>query len=432
MSKGTGLTPSQARTNSWFAYAGCVMAQTGVQLIALSLPLLRDDLGLSDREIALVMTFYLLPAAIGAIPIGILADRIGRRQVYGWSMIVFGAAALAVQLAAESFALILSVRFVQGLAFAGLLPMTMTILGDAFRGAELIRAQGRRSFAMLVGDGALPILGGALAAVTWRAPWLGQTLAIPFGLAVLYRMTDPPELIAKSKGRSIVTGFKKAFRQRGVAALQYFSFLRMFLKFSIFTFMPLLFVDVRGFSPVFAGILMGGSAIIGMVPSLGAGRIAAYGRATTFVGVGIFFEGVALAVWASVDSKTVILAAVVVFGLADGLSGVFSNAVVAAAPDTENRGSFIAATGALRNLAKFVGPAVTSLLILKFSLETTFTFLGLITVASTYFVVQLRGLDGRMQELADYDNVNVKENSGDEAAALATADTSTDHIQDPT
>ena len=84
MSSETSLTPRQASINASFAYAGCIVAQTGVQLVAPSLPAMRDALGLTDSRLALVMTIYLLPAALGALPAGLLADRIGRRRVFGW------------------------------------------------------------------------------------------------------------------------------------------------------------------------------------------------------------------------------------------------------------------------------------------------------------------------------------------------------------
>ncbi|NND02664.1 MAG: MFS transporter, partial [Acidimicrobiia bacterium] len=254
MSGTAQLTRRQANTNAWFAYSGAIVAQTGVQLIAPSLPVMRDALGLSDAQLSLVMSVYLLPAALGAIPAGVLADRIGRRRVFGWAMVIFGIAGIALQMSTSSFGLFLSIRFVQGLAFAGLLPLTMTILGDAYRGADLIRSQGKRSVAMLTGDGTLPIIGGVLAAMTWQTPWLGQLLAIPFGLAVLFKMTDPPSLKAATRRIASIADFTRIFKMPGVVAVQYAGFLRMFLKFSILTFLPVLFVDVRGFSPAFAGL----------------------------------------------------------------------------------------------------------------------------------------------------------------------------------
>ena len=403
MSNETGLTPSQANINAGFAYAGCIVAQTGVQLVAPSLPAMRDALGLTDTRLALVMTIYLLPAALGAIPAGILADRIGRRRVFGWSMVLFGIAGILLQFSTGSFGWFLSVRFAQGLAFAGLLPLTMTILGDAYRGAELIRGQGRRSIAMLTGDGVLPIVGGVLAASAWQVPWLGQLLAIPFGFMVLAKMTDPPSLGTTTQRPGILTGFARAFRMRGVAALQYAGFLRMFIKFSILTFLPVLLVDVRSMSPAFAGLVVGASALIGIIPSHFAGRIARWGKPTTFIAMGLAGEAIALAVWALAPWPIAIFMAALAFGVADGLSGVFVNSMVAATPDTEHRASFVAATGGVRNLAKFLGPAFVGILLLMTTLPNAFTLMAAVTLLSTFLVLPLRVLDSRLQDERDSD-----------------------------
>ena len=401
MSSETSLTPRQASINASFAYAGCIVAQTGVQLIAPSLPAMRDALGLTDSRLALVMTIYLLPAALGALPAGLLADRIGRRRVFGWSMVLFGLAGILLQFSTGSFGLFLAIRFAQGLAFAGLLPLTMTILGDAFRGSELIRGQGRRSIAMLTGDGILPILGGVLAASTWQAPWLGQLLAVPFGFMVLAKMTDPPSLGTTIRRTGILAGFGRVFRMQGVVALQYAGFLRMFTKFSILAFLPMLLVDVRGTSPAFAGLVVGASALIGIIPSHFAGRIAGWGKPTTFIAIGLASEAVALAVWAQAPWPGTIFMAALTFGVADGLSGIFVNSLVAATPETEHRASFVAATGAVRNLAKFLGPAFVGILLLTTPLPDAFTIMATAMLLSTFLVLPLRVLDSRLEDQRD-------------------------------
>ncbi len=158
---------------------------------------MRDALNLSEAQLGLVMSVYLLPAALAAVPLGVLADRIGRRIVFGGSFIGFGICGAVLPLVATSFQAFLAVRFVQGIMFAGLLPLTMTILGDFFSGAELVGAQGRRSVAMSMGDGLLPVMGGLLVGAGWFVPWLGQAIAIPLGspfscLSLTRRRSGPP------------------------------------------------------------------------------------------------------------------------------------------------------------------------------------------------------------------------------------------------
>lgn len=395
------LTGRQASINSRFAYLGATVAQTGIQLITPSLPAMRDALGLTDAQVALVTSVYLLPAALAALPAGMLADRIGRRRVFGWAMIALGIAGIALQFATHSFGLFLAIRFVQGTAFAGLMPLTMTILGDAFKGSDLIRAQGRRTVVMHAGDGMLPILGGVLVALGWRSPWLGQLLAIPFGIAVLRNLEDPASISASGRQRMALAEFVGLFRSAAVIALQYVGFLRMFLKFSIVTFLPLLLIDTRDFSPAFAGLAVGTAALTGTIPAFAAGRIARFSRPTTFVAVGTAAQGVALIAIVLVESGPLILIAALIYGFSDGLSGVFINSFVSAATDAEQRASFVAATGAIRNFAKFMAPATLGALTLLVPVTTSFLVMAAITFLSATMALPLRALDQRLADQGD-------------------------------
>ena len=388
----------QSHLNARFAYVGAVVSMTGIQLIAPSIPLMGDALDLSEAQLALVTSVYLFPAAIAAIPAGLLADRIGRRRVFGWGMILLGAGGVALQFATDSFGAFLAIRAFQGTMFAGLMPLTMTILGDAFSGAALIEAQGRRTVTMHIGDGSLPIIGGLLVAFGWRAPWLGQILAVPFGIAVLATMTDPQPLTARTRRPMGLRALARVFRSPAVAALQYAGFLRMFLKFGVVTFLPILLVDVRDFTPAFAGVIVGFAALSGILPALTAGPIARRGRPTTFVAIGTLSEGLALLGMATFTTAPLILACGLVFGLSDGLSAVFVNSFVSAATGPEQRASFIATTGAIRNFAKFMAPATLGALTLVAPLTVSFTVIAVVTAASAALALPLRGLEARLAD----------------------------------
>ena len=111
MSDPGGLDRRDAHRNAWFSHAGAAIALTGVQMIAPSLPAMRDALDLDETQLALVMSVYLLPAAIAAVPAGMLADRIGRRLVLGFGFIGFGICGVMMPLLSGSFAAFLSGRF---------------------------------------------------------------------------------------------------------------------------------------------------------------------------------------------------------------------------------------------------------------------------------------------------------------------------------
>lgn len=390
------LSRRHARTNAWLAWVGAAVALTGVQLIAPSLPVMKETLGLTDAQLALVMSIYLLPAALATIPIGLLADRFGRRPVFGSALLVFGFAGVLLALV-DSFNAFLVIRFVQGIGFAGLLPLTMTILGDAFTGPELVGAQGRRSVAMSLGDGILPIVGGLLVAGGWFVPWLGQVLAIPLGILVLTKLVDTPAVqTARSAARTPLRALLSLFRGLPILALQYGGILRMFLKFCILTFLPVFLVDTRGLSPAFAGLAVGIAAVAGTAIAAFSFRLARHGRPSIWVVAGIIGMGASLIAIVTFEARAAIIAVSIVYGAADGLMGVFTNSLVTSATSAEQRASFVSATGALRNFAKFAAPAVFAVVSAQLGIATSFIVIGAITAVSSVIALAMRPLEAAL------------------------------------
>lgn len=390
------LTRKMADRNAWYAYVGAAVALTGVVMVAPSLPVMREALNLSEAQLSLIMSVYLLPAALGAVPAGILADRIGRRRVFGWALIGFGGAGALLPFAGDSFSLFLAIRFFQGVMFAGLLPLTMTILGDAFRGIDLVRAQGRRSVAMGLAGFLLPAFGGVAVAGGWFVPWFGQASGVVLGILVLVGLVDSPEVHTSRAGRLDIGSLIRIFRSRSIAVLEYAGFLRLFSKFAVITFLPVFLVGERGRSPAFAGLVIGLAAIAGTIVALSSGRLASRRKATTWIGVGVVATGLAVAGMVTLPWSPAIIGAALLYGAAEGLSGVFVNSLVTVATDTEQRATFVAATGAIRNFGKFLAPASFGAATLFMPLAGVFLILAMIAAVSGALAPMLAPIEARL------------------------------------
>ena len=375
-------TRDPGRLNAWLVYLGAPVSMTGIQLIAPTLPAMADALSLTDSQLALISTFYLLPAALGAIPAGVLADRIGRRRVFGYSMVAFGIIGLISPLTASNFTLFLGLRLLQGIAFSGLMPLTMTILGDAFDGPRLVQAQGRRSVSMSLADGLLPIIGGLLVAFGWFVPWFLQGLAILFGIAVLRLMTDVADAAGPRVGilRSALS--PELWKKWSIWALQYMGFARLWIKFTLLTFLPVLIVNERGGTAAVAGLTLGLSAFANAVVAASGGRIARRWHPTGWMTLAITLMTIGLVVIPLAETPALIAAAAIFYGAADGLLGIFLNALVTAVPDSQHRAAFVAATGAIRNLGKFFAPTVFGLMLLAIAVPEAFLVIALIAALS--------------------------------------------------
>ncbi|WP_322500954.1 MFS transporter [Streptomyces rochei] len=145
-------------------------------LIAYALPDLRDEWHLGTSQVTALMTVGSIGMLIGALASGRLADRIGRVKVIAGCIALSGVCNLALILCTspEPFMVI---RFVQGMAIGGEVPIAATFI------AEITRAHQRGRFVLLY-ELVFPagLTAGALLAA-WLVPVLGWRWV--FGLAAV-------------------------------------------------------------------------------------------------------------------------------------------------------------------------------------------------------------------------------------------------------
>ncbi|MDI3390298.1 MFS transporter [Streptomyces sp. B-S-A8] len=158
-------------------------------LIAYAMPELRAEWQLSTSTATLMLTIGSLGMLVGALLSGRLADRIGRVKVIALCIAVSSLANLALALTSspEQF---MALRFVQGLAIGGEVPVAATFI------AEITRSHKRGRFVLLyelvfpagltvgafVAAWVVPILG-------WR--WMYAIAAIPGVLCFIVQKVVP-------------------------------------------------------------------------------------------------------------------------------------------------------------------------------------------------------------------------------------------------
>lgn len=98
-------------------------------IIGVVLAILTPIWNLNKFEISLIGSTSLIAAAIGSILFGRLADYIGRRSIYGFTLIVLAAGAIASSLSPNVMWLLIF-RFILGLGIGGDYPLSATLMSE--------------------------------------------------------------------------------------------------------------------------------------------------------------------------------------------------------------------------------------------------------------------------------------------------------------
>src|SRR6516225_1031299 len=133
------VAPRQAWTLV-LASLGVFMTALDTLVVTTALPVIRVDLQASLSDLEWVVNAYNLAFACFLLTGAALGDRFGRRRMFTVGLFVFTAASAAAALAPSVGALI-GARAVQGMGAAVVMPLTLTLISEAFpvekRGAAI-------------------------------------------------------------------------------------------------------------------------------------------------------------------------------------------------------------------------------------------------------------------------------------------------------
>jgi len=181
-----------------------VLALTGTALfmivldnliVASALPSIQRSLNAPLDHAEWVLDAYILSFAVLILTGSALGERFGRRLVFVIGLVIFTAASAAGALSANIGELV-AARAVQGAGSAILMPLTLTLLSNAFPPERRGAALGIWSSIAGLGVAAGPLVGGAITdALSWH--WIFW-INVPVGIVAVLLS---PRLLAESRGR---------------------------------------------------------------------------------------------------------------------------------------------------------------------------------------------------------------------------------------
>lgn len=140
---------------------GAFMGPLDVTVVALALPAIGHELGLTFSGAIWVQAGYLLAYALVLVPAGRLGDQWGRLRVWRMGLMVFAVASLMAAISPDD-AWLLAWRAVQGGGGAMLAATSTALVTAVFPAAERGRALGLNVMALYLGLALGPLVGGLL------------------------------------------------------------------------------------------------------------------------------------------------------------------------------------------------------------------------------------------------------------------------------
>ena len=375
-------------------YMGGAIAVCGIHAVGPGIPELQEHFGVSENQALWSISFYLFPGMIAAIPLGRLADRVGRRYLYAVCLAVFGLISLLIPISGFSWPLFLALRLVQGIAFAGIIPLSIILVSDQGSRETLMRRQGHRSVIQQVADTVHPILGGLVVVFAWHAPYLIGATAIPFAVLLLTGVKDTVVDPKNDSGKEP----EKLIYTKHLVALIFSGFVRFFIKFIPLSSLGILLINTHDQPVVLTGFIISSLSLSGALGAIAVNFGNRFLSASMMSHITVFLIGLSLIIIATSDNILVIVAAITLFGISDGLFGTIQNSFVSVAAPNQLQGTLSGTSSMARNIGKFLAPLFMALIISVFSISGAFFIGGLLAILSLVLLLPLNKYDHYFNE----------------------------------
>ena len=173
------------------ASVAAFMTSLDSMVVTTALPTIRAHLGGSVGQLEWTMNAYYLAFACLLITAAGLGDRFGRRRVLIVGLVIFGLSSAGAALAPNLGALI-TARVMQGAAAAAIMPLTLTVISEAYPPETRARAIG--IWGALLGAGGVlgPLAGGGLVEwVGWRGIfWVNVPISVIVAIVTRLVVTE--------------------------------------------------------------------------------------------------------------------------------------------------------------------------------------------------------------------------------------------------
>lgn len=357
-------------------------------LISPALPDILDEFGRSDAAAGILVASGSLPGVVVAPAIGVAADRFGRKRVLVPCLLGFGVFGTLAALA-PSFEVLLIARLLMGFGSAGLINLSVVMIGDHWAGTERTRMIGRNSAVLTSGLAAMPLLSGLLTDLAgWRVALSLYALSLVTACATLvvlddHRPAQPGDVMTQLRD-SVALIRTPVMRTTLIAGATTFA-----LVFGVFlATLPVHLEDDFDLSARWIGLVIAVPAITSTLVSMNLATLRRIVGLRGLLAGGAALLSVAFLTLGLSPVLVLVVIAAAAYGLGEGaIIPSLQDVTASVAPDHLRGGVMAAWVGAAR-LGQTTGPLVATALVAATDTGTAMAIGG----ASAALLVALKAL----------------------------------------
>ncbi len=361
------LVPRDSRSLLYLIFGVTITGILSTGLLAPAIPNILDEFGKDDSAAGLLVAIGSVPGIFVAPIIGILADRYGRRNVLVPCLVSFGIFGLLAA-TAPTFELLLLARLGMGFGSAGMINLSVVLIGDHFPVKDQTKLIGRNSAVLTTGLATIPLISGVLTdLVGWRWALALYSFSLATGLAA-YLILEGGRTVSVGTIREQLSGAKQAIRDPRVLTTLALGVLVFAVIFGVFlTVLPNHLANEFDLEASGRGVILALPALTSTLAAFNLGKIQdRFGmRATLLVSASGWV--VAFAIIAAAPFLGVLAAGSLLYGAGEGsLIPSLQSTAMKSAPE-EHRGAVVAVWVGSVRLGQTIGPIAAGAILLTAS-----------------------------------------------------------------
>ena len=240
------------------AGVGWLFDAMDVGILSFVIAALAIDWDLSKTEMGWIGSVNSIGMAVGALVFGVLADKVGRKQIFMWTLILFSVAS-GLSAMTTTLGAFMVLRFLVGMGLGGELPVASTLVSESVEAKE----RGRvvvllESFwaagwlvAALISYFVIPAFSQSMG---WRVALLLTALPAFYAIYLRWHLPDSPQFTqkVKSKKRSIFQNIRDVWSKkyaRSSLMLWILWFTIVFSYYGMFLWLPSVMIG-KGFDMI--------------------------------------------------------------------------------------------------------------------------------------------------------------------------------------